>query len=94
MRKIAHDHHAPFRAADLFLPIVTLGFYGLRRFRPRWLYAVTSLLVLAAWVCLAYVASTMMAGAEYLLAPALFVMVIVTFFRLAAPGKGRAASHR
>jgi peptidoglycan/LPS O-acetylase OafA/YrhL len=94
MRKIAHDHHPPFRAADLFLPIVTLGFYGLRRFRPRWLYAVTALLVLAAWVCLAYFASTIQTGGEYLVAPAVFVMVIVTFFRLAPPGKGRAATHR
>jgi hypothetical protein len=94
MRKIAHDHRAPFRAADLYLPLVTLGFYGLRRFRPRWLYTVTALLMLAAWGCLAFGASTIQAGAEYLVAPAVFVMVIVTFFRLAPPGKGRTATNR
>jgi peptidoglycan/LPS O-acetylase OafA/YrhL len=94
MKKIAHEHHAPFRAADLYLPIVTLGFYGLRRFRPRWLYIVTALLMLAAWICLAYVANTIQEGAEFLVAPAVFVMVIVTFFRLAPPGKGRATTNR
>jgi hypothetical protein len=94
MRKIAHDHHAPFRAADLFVPLVTLGFYGLRRFRPRWLFSVTSVLILLGWVCLAYLAGTVQAGAEYLVAPAVFVMVIVTFFRLAPPSKGRAATNR
>ena len=94
MRKIAHDHHAPFHAANLFLPIVTLGFYGLRRFRPRWLFTVTALLVLTAWVGFAYIASTVLAGGEFLVAPAVFVMVIVTFFRLAPPGKGRTATNR
>jgi hypothetical protein len=94
MRKIAHDHHVPFRAADAFLPIVTLGFYGLRRFRPRWLFSVTAVLILVAWICLAYGASTILAGGEYLVAPLVFVMVIVTFFRLAPPGKGRSAAHR
>ena len=94
MTKIAHDHHTPFRAADVYLPIVTLGFYGLRRFRPHWLYAVTALLLLCAWIGLAYFAGTIQPGAQYLLAPLVFVMAIVTFLRLVPPGSGRAATNR
>src|ERR1700681_4879508 len=72
MRKIAHDHHAPLRAADVYLPIVTLGFYGLRRFRPHWLYAFTALLLLCAWGGLAYLAGTIQPGAEYPVVPLVF----------------------
>jgi hypothetical protein len=94
MRKIAHDYHKPFHAADVVLPIATLGFFGLRRFRPRWLFSVTAILILAAWIGLAYGASTVQTGGEYLVAPLVFVMVIVTFFRLAPPVKGRSAAQR
>jgi hypothetical protein len=94
MRKIAHDHHAPLRAADVYLPIVTLGFYGLRRFRPHWLYAVTALLLLCAWGGLAYLAGTIQPGAEYAVAPLVFVMAIVTFLRLVPPASGRTATNR
>jgi hypothetical protein len=91
MRKIAHDHHAPFRAADVYLPIVTLGFFGLRRFRPHWLYAVTALLLLCAWIGIAYFAGTMQPGTQYLVAPLVFVMAIVTFLRLVPPASSRTA---
>jgi hypothetical protein len=94
MKKIAHGHHTPPRAPNPFLPVVTLGFYGLRRFRPHWLYVVTALLLLAGWVLLAYFAGTIQPGGEYALAPLVFVMAIVTFFRLMPPTSHRAAGHR
>src|ERR1043166_5640609 len=43
-------HHSSHGPRDVLLPIVTLGFYGLRRFRPRSLYNFTALLILAAWL--------------------------------------------
>jgi hypothetical protein len=94
MKKIAHDHHTPPWAPSPFLPVLTLGFYGLRRFRPHWLYVVTALSLLVGWGCLAYFADTIQPGGAYVLAPLVFVMAIVTFFRLLPPTSHRAAAHR
>jgi len=83
-----------FHASDVVLPLVTLGFYGLRRFRPRWLYNLAAVLPLALWLVLAVVAGTVQPGGEYLAAPLVFVMAGVTFFRLMPAGHRRLAAHR
>jgi hypothetical protein len=93
MGKPVHGHHEPFHARDLVLPVVTLGLFGLRRFRPRWLYNLTAVLLLVLWLLLAYVAGTIHDGGEYLAAPLVFVMAGVTFFRLMPPTR-RLAPNR
>jgi hypothetical protein len=104
MKKAMRDrHNAPHHGGpphsashprDLFLPIVTLGFYGLRRFRPPWLYTATALLILGAWVGLAFIAATLYPGGEYLLVLPLFIMAVVTFLRLVPTPARHAAHHR
>jgi len=79
---VVHHHHSGSSPRDVLLPIVTLGFYGLRRFRPRALYTITALLILAAWVVLTFSVFNYHEGAGYFMLPVLFAMVAVTFFRL------------
>jgi hypothetical protein len=78
-------HHSSHGPRDVLLPIVTLGFYGLRRFRPRSLYNFTALLILAAWLAATVVVYSYHEGAGYLMGPVLFAMAAVTFFRLVPP---------
>jgi hypothetical protein len=87
MGKSQHAHRPHPRSGSWPLSIVTLGFYGLPHFRPRWLYSLTAISFLAGWLVLAFVAGMVRDGAEYLFVPPVFVMVIVTFLRLipAAP---------
>jgi hypothetical protein len=94
MRKLAYSHEGEFHIRDLFLPIVTLGFFGLRRFRPGWLHAVVALGFLAAWLVLAFVASTRWDGGEVVVVPFVFFMSAVTFFRLLPAPSRRARSNR
>jgi hypothetical protein len=89
MGKLAHAHHEPLHPGDVFLPIITLGFYGLRRFRPRWLYSLTAFAILAAWVGAAFLAASVYEGGEYLVVLPLMIIAAVTFFRLFLPPSSR-----
>ena len=94
MSKHSPAQHGTFQPRDLLAPILTLGFYGLRRFRPRALYNATALLVLAVWIGLTFLVGWLHEGAGYLMLPILFAMVAVTFFRLLPAASHRAGSHR
>ena len=88
----AHHHHSS-GPRDILMPIVTLGFYGLRRFRPRALYTLTALLIMVAWIVLTFVVYEYHEGTGLLMAPVLLTMVAVTFFRL-VPTTTHKPSHR
>jgi hypothetical protein len=94
MGKPVHGHSDTSHARSIILPVLTLGFYGLHRFRPRWLYNLTALSFLALWVAIAFVAGSIQNGGEYLTAPLVFVMAGITFFRLMPPATRRLAPGR
>src|SRR5437588_8511964 len=87
-------HHSSGHARELLWPIVTLGIYGLPRFRPRWLYTLTALLILAAWIGVAVAAGMLYDGGELIVVPALFAIAVATFLRLIPQGPRRATHRR
>ncbi len=93
MGKPTHSHRRSSHGPSLILPLVTLGFYCLRRFQPRWLYTLTAIALLALWVTLAFVAGSLYDGGELLVAPLVFVMAGVTFCRLVPPARRTVVAH-
>jgi hypothetical protein len=94
MKALAHGPRGKSHLLDVLLPIVTLGFYGLRRFRPRRLYVLTALLILALWLGLVFVAGMLFEGGELFAIPLVFIMTGVTFLRLVPAAPGRMPTHR
>jgi hypothetical protein len=91
------NKHSPRRSSHAWhalLPIVTLGFYGLRRFEPRVAYILLAVLVLAAWLAAAFFVGAWYDGGERFMIPVVFVMAAVTFFRLLpAPQRRHVSRH-
>ncbi len=94
MKALAHGPQGKSHLWDVLLPIGTLGFYGLRRFRPRRLYILTALLILAVWLGFIFIAGLLVDGGELFVIPFVFVMAGVTFLRMVPAAPRRMPTHR